>query len=358
VTVVLIVDDEKALRDGLSEAVRDLGYEAVAAASGREALALAAKAKPDAVLLDLRMQDMDGLQVLTRLREDAGGSKPPVAIITAYATASIARSGVLNLPLLFAVALASTIFGPAVPSRTFMLLLYIFDLMLVLALTYPVLVFLVMDTNLERCRKASSTSWETRLGGCTQRRSPHFVGMGHARKRTSGRSEVSAPRCSRQRIIPNSSSLQFIIANEFKGPSSSQAPYLLSSDSHVYTESLLTSGDSVGGYKMVGIPDGLGAFDNGNGTFTVLMNQELSAGQGAVRAHGRNGAFVSEWVFDKTTLQVLSGKDLMHDVWLYDTTTKSYVDHNAGNSPASFSRFCSANSPQQGAGLRSRASIW
>jgi hypothetical protein len=49
---------------------------------------------------------------------------------------------VLNLPLLFAVALALTIFGPAAPSRTFMLLLYIFDLIFVLALTYPVLLFL------------------------------------------------------------------------------------------------------------------------------------------------------------------------------------------------------------------------
>ena len=143
--------------------------------------------------------------------------------------------------------------------------------------------------------------------------------------------------------ISNLHSEQFIIANEVKGPSSSQSPYLLSSDSHVYTESLLTAGDSVAGYKMVGIPDGLGAFDNGDGTFTVLVNQELSAGQGAVRAHGGNGAFVSEWVFDKTTLQVLSGKDLMHDVWLYDTTTHSYVDHNAANSPVSFSRFCSAD---------------
>lgn len=52
---------------------------------------------------------------------------------------------VLNLPLLFAVALALTIVGPAAPSRTFMLLLYIFDLMLVLALTYPVLVFLARN---------------------------------------------------------------------------------------------------------------------------------------------------------------------------------------------------------------------
>ena len=142
---------------------------------------------------------------------------------------------------------------------------------------------------------------------------------------------------------------QFIIANEVKGSSSSQTPYLLSSDSHVYTESLLTTGDSVGGYKMVGIPDGLGAFDNGDGTFTVLMNQEIGAGLGAVRAHGANGAFVSEWVFDKTTLQVLSGKDLMHDVWLYDTATQSYVDHNAANGPVSFSRFCSADLADQSA---------
>src|SRR5882757_925081 len=149
--------------------------------------------------------------------------------------------------------------------------------------------------------------------------------------------------------IANLHSGQFIIANEGRGPSSSQNPYRLSSDSHVYTESLLTAGDSVGGYKMVGIPDGLGAFDNGDGTFTVLMNQELSAGQGAIRAYGGNGAFVSEWVFDKTTLQVLSGKDLMHDVWLYDTTTHTYVDHNASNSPVSFSRFCSADLADQSA---------
>ena len=85
---MLIVDDEKALRDGLSEAVRDLGYEPVVASSGREALAVAAGARPDAALLDLRLPDMDGLQVLMRLRNDADGVKLPVAIITAYATAA------------------------------------------------------------------------------------------------------------------------------------------------------------------------------------------------------------------------------------------------------------------------------
>jgi DNA-binding NtrC family response regulator len=87
-TTVLIVDDERNLRDGLSEAVRDLGYEPLAAASGREALAITATSKPDAVLLDLRMPDMDGLEVLTRLRAGADGANVPVAIITAYATAA------------------------------------------------------------------------------------------------------------------------------------------------------------------------------------------------------------------------------------------------------------------------------
>jgi DNA-binding NtrC family response regulator len=88
VTTVLIVDDEKTLRDGLSEAVRDLGYAPVVASSGREALAVAAQTNLDAVLLDLRMPDMDGLQVLTRLRNEPRGTKLPVAIITAYATAA------------------------------------------------------------------------------------------------------------------------------------------------------------------------------------------------------------------------------------------------------------------------------
>ncbi|WP_311972760.1 alkaline phosphatase PhoX [Bradyrhizobium agreste] len=110
---------------------------------------------------------------------------------------------------------------------------------------------------------------------------------------------------------------------------------------------MLTTGDSVNGYKMAGIPDGLGAFDNGDGTFTVLMNHELRSSDGIPRAHGGTGAFVSEWVIDKTTLQVLSGKDLIHDVWMYEGGT--YVDHNAGNSPVTFNRFCSADLADSGA---------
>ena len=84
------------------------------------------------------------------------------------------------------------------------------------------------------------------------------------------------------------------------GPSSSQSPYLVRSQPGVVLRSIVTVGDAVpraggGSYRMVGIPDGLGAFDNGDGTFTVLMNHELGATAGAFRAHGAKGAFVSRW---------------------------------------------------------------
>jgi hypothetical protein len=94
------------------------------------------------------------------------------------------------------------------------------------------------------------------------------------------------------------------------GPSSSDPPYLVRHVSGVTLTSLLTSGDSVAGYRMAGTPDGLGAFDNGDGTFTVLMNHEFGATTSVPRSHGNtSGAFVSRWVIDKDTLRVISGRD-------------------------------------------------
>src|SRR5262245_7199883 len=57
------------------------------------------------------------------------------------------------------------------------------------------------------------------------------------------------------------------------------SPYLvpLDAQSGVSFAPLMTVGDHVRHDTMVGIPDGLGAFDNGDGTFTVLMNHELTA---------------------------------------------------------------------------------
>ena len=143
---------------------------------------------------------------------------------------------------------------------------------------------------------------------------------------------------------------QFIVSDTTTGPSSSASPYLVGVDPSVRTTSLLTVGDQSAdgtGWQMVGIPDGLGAFDNGDGTFTVLMNHELGATQGIVRDHGATGAFVSKLVIDKETLEVQSGSDLIQHVFLYDTGTDSYYDPVTDGNPLTnayaFDRLCSAD---------------
>jgi hypothetical protein len=132
------------------------------------------------------------------------------------------------------------------------------------------------------------------------------------------------------------------------GPSSSQSPYVVPARPWVVTKSLLTVGDSVNfkadgvtPYRMVGIPDGLGAFDNSDGTFTVLMNHELGASAGIARDHGVKGAFVSRWVIDKETLTVLHGEDLMKAAYVWDVPTSSYLPLTSG-----LARLCSADLPE------------
>ncbi|MCL2657757.1 MAG: sigma-54 dependent transcriptional regulator [Betaproteobacteria bacterium] len=83
--LILIVDDDAAMRDALGEAARDLGHEVALAASGAQALDLLAARAVDAALLDLRMPGMDGIEVLRRIR--ALPEPPPVAVLTAHATA-------------------------------------------------------------------------------------------------------------------------------------------------------------------------------------------------------------------------------------------------------------------------------
>jgi hypothetical protein len=141
---------------------------------------------------------------------------------------------------------------------------------------------------------------------------------------------------------------QFIVSDAATGPSSSSSPYVVGVDASISTAALLTVGDTTSdGYQMVGIPDGIGAFDNGDGTFTVLMNHELGTTQGAVHAHGATGAFVSKLIIDKVTLEVQSGADLIQRVFLYDTATGGYYDPAADGDPLTdpyaFSRLCSSD---------------
>jgi VCBS repeat-containing protein len=133
-----------------------------------------------------------------------------------------------------------------------------------------------------------------------------------------------------------------------QGPSSSATSYIIPTtpDSGVSVKSILTVGDSVNNkpdgtpYRMVGIPDGLGAFDNGDGTFTLLMSQEIGSTSGITRAHGGKGAFVSSWVIKKSDLSVVSGEDLIKNVYNWNSATQS---SNTTTSTINFNRFCSSD---------------
>jgi DNA-binding NtrC family response regulator len=88
---VLIVEDEPGVRESLRLTLRD-NYELSLAASGEEALRLAANARPDVVLLDIVMPGMDGLEVLERLRST--DSCLPVVMLTATRTIKTAVTAI------------------------------------------------------------------------------------------------------------------------------------------------------------------------------------------------------------------------------------------------------------------------
>jgi len=86
--VILVVDDEPLQRDILKTILDDEGYETYTASSGEEGLLVNKKIKPDVILSDLKMENMDGIELIESLPEEP--FKPPVIVMTAYGTISSA----------------------------------------------------------------------------------------------------------------------------------------------------------------------------------------------------------------------------------------------------------------------------
>jgi two-component system, NtrC family, response regulator AtoC len=85
---ILIADDDQAIRGLLKDFLGGEGYETIEARSGKEVLQAAGTASPDLMLLDLRMPDWDGMEVMRRLKER--DLSVPVVLMTAYGTSSSA----------------------------------------------------------------------------------------------------------------------------------------------------------------------------------------------------------------------------------------------------------------------------
>lgn len=77
---ILIVEDEEGTGRGLVLMVQELGHEPFLATSGKEAVGAAAKLRPDVILMDLSLPDIDGYETMRRIRAE---SARPIATVIA-----------------------------------------------------------------------------------------------------------------------------------------------------------------------------------------------------------------------------------------------------------------------------------
>jgi two-component system cell cycle response regulator DivK len=83
---ILVVEDSKDTRNVLSFSLTRNGYKVVTAANGKEAVEVALSVRPDLILMDLNMPQMDGLEATEHIREHDELRKVPILAVTAYDT--------------------------------------------------------------------------------------------------------------------------------------------------------------------------------------------------------------------------------------------------------------------------------
>ena len=93
---VLVIDDEKGLSDVLAIRLQAAGFTACTANDGTSGLATARTERPDAILLDVRMPDMDGFEVHAALRSDPTLAGVPVIFLSANVQDSARHSAIAN----------------------------------------------------------------------------------------------------------------------------------------------------------------------------------------------------------------------------------------------------------------------
>ncbi len=105
---VLIVDDEALLRAMMQDGLEAAGHQVILADSGRIALEMAKIDRPDCILLDIMMPEMDGYETCARLKADADLAPIPVILVSATAdlrvvdrAEQVGAAGVLPKPVPF-----------------------------------------------------------------------------------------------------------------------------------------------------------------------------------------------------------------------------------------------------------------
>jgi hypothetical protein len=131
--------------------------------------------------------------------------------------------------------------------------------------------------------------------------------------------------------------------------------YVLSKSAAVDIKAIATVGDAVTGTMVRGIPDGMGAYDNGRGGISLLSVHEVSTSN-AFALKGKSttapwGTSITKFTVSKTSKAVTRVENFMQKVNFYNYTTGKYQETPAGAAPAGatagyfdwgISRFCSA----------------
>ena len=81
---ILVVDDEKEIRDLLTIYLAQDGYQVSVASNGEEAIDIAKKESPQVILLDVKMPGIDGIETCKRLKEEKETQSIPVIMVTAH----------------------------------------------------------------------------------------------------------------------------------------------------------------------------------------------------------------------------------------------------------------------------------
>ena len=79
---ILVCDDEQDLREAMATALSEAGFDVLTAENGAKGFELAVREKPDLIMLDIRMPEMDGLTALERLRADEWGKTANIMLLT------------------------------------------------------------------------------------------------------------------------------------------------------------------------------------------------------------------------------------------------------------------------------------
>ena len=95
---ILVVDDDSSIRETIRDRLVARGWDVVMASDGQEALSIAAESKPDVVLLDIHMPQMDGLTALECLRDNPELSDILVVMVTSSSSVpDITRAAACNV---------------------------------------------------------------------------------------------------------------------------------------------------------------------------------------------------------------------------------------------------------------------